>query len=208
MMRSKAIWGSLPGAIGDFAFQAANGLIGGVEAMLNGVVTRINNFINGLNAALDLLPDWAVGEGGVRIGTLDPVELGRIDNPVRRVQQQPPAPPPPMPSRPRCRRPISTTPDLGLGAMADDATARADGYREAAGMLADAAARPLAKLAGAEGRGGRRRNRRRSGAGRMPPDAADRLDESMTEAGRAAGGAGAAAASRGRSGQDRMGRRP
>ena len=76
-----AIWGSLPGAIGDFAFQAANGLISGVEAMLNGVVTRINNFINGLNAALDLLPDWAVGEGGVRIGTLDPVELGRIDNP-------------------------------------------------------------------------------------------------------------------------------
>ena len=77
----KAIWGQLPGAIGDFAFQAANGLIGGVEAMLNGVVTRINNFINGLNAALDLLPDWAVGEGGVRIGTLDPVALGRIDNP-------------------------------------------------------------------------------------------------------------------------------
>ena len=36
------------GAIGDFAFQAANGLISGVEAMLNGVVTRINNFINGL----------------------------------------------------------------------------------------------------------------------------------------------------------------
>ena len=38
-----AIWGSLPGAIGDFGCQAANGLIGGVEAMLNGVVTRINN---------------------------------------------------------------------------------------------------------------------------------------------------------------------
>jgi hypothetical protein len=35
-------------------------------------------------------------------------------------------------------------PDLGLGAMADDARARADGYREAAGMLADAAGRPLA----------------------------------------------------------------
>ncbi len=69
-----AIWGSLPGAIGDFAFQAANGLISGVEAMLNGVVERINGFINGLNAALDLLPDWAVGEGGVRIGTLDPAE--------------------------------------------------------------------------------------------------------------------------------------
>ncbi|WP_248790844.1 hypothetical protein, partial [Escherichia coli] len=73
-----AIWGSLPGAIGDFAFQAANGLIGGVEAMLNGVVTRVNGFISGLNAALELLPDWAVGDGGVRIGTLDPVALGRV----------------------------------------------------------------------------------------------------------------------------------
>ena len=52
-----AIWGSLPGAIGDFAFQAANGLISGVEAMLNGVVTRINSFIETLNAALALLPD-------------------------------------------------------------------------------------------------------------------------------------------------------
>ena len=48
----KAIWSALPSAIGDFAFQAANGLIGGVEAMLNGVVTRINSFINGLTAAL------------------------------------------------------------------------------------------------------------------------------------------------------------
>ena len=76
-----AIWGSLPGAIGDFAFQAANGLISGVEAMLNGVVTRINTFINGLNAALALLPEWATGEGGVRIGTLDPVGLARIGNP-------------------------------------------------------------------------------------------------------------------------------
>ena len=48
MMPLVAIWGSLPGAIGDFAFQAANGLISGVEAMLNGVVTRINTFISGI----------------------------------------------------------------------------------------------------------------------------------------------------------------
>ena len=49
--------------------------------MLNGVVTRINGFISTLNAALELLPDWTTGEGGVRIGTLDPVALGGIDNP-------------------------------------------------------------------------------------------------------------------------------
>ena len=34
----KAIWGLLPAAIGDLAFQAANSLIEGVESMLNGVV--------------------------------------------------------------------------------------------------------------------------------------------------------------------------
>ena len=144
MRRSKAIWGSLPAAIGDFAFQAANGLIAGVEAMLNGVVTRINNFINGLNAALDLLPDWAVGEGGVRIGTLDPVDTRRGSTTRSRARPTAAGAAQPMPSRPRCRGPTLEPPDLGLGAMADDARARADGYREAAGMLADAAGRPLA----------------------------------------------------------------
>ena len=138
-----AIWGSLPGAIGDFAFQAANGLISGVEAMLNGVVTRINNFINGLNAALGLLPDWAVGEGGVRIGTLDPVELARIGNPFEGAATAAGAAAADAFSA-ALSRTYHEPPELGLGAMADDARGRADGYREAAGMLADAAGRPLA----------------------------------------------------------------
>jgi len=138
-----AIWGTLPGAIGDFAFQAANGLISGVEAMLNGVVTRINNFINGLNAALDLLPDWAVGEGGVRIGRLDPLELGRIGNPFEGAATAAGAAAADAFSAALSRTYLEP-PDLGLGAMADDARGRADGYREAAGMLADAAGRPLA----------------------------------------------------------------
>ncbi len=138
-----AIWGSLPGAIGDFAFQAANGLISGVEAMLNGVVTRINSFIETLNAALALLPDWATGEGGVRIGILDPVELGRIGNPFEGAATAAGAAAADAFSAALARTYLEP-PDLGLGAMADDARARADGYREAAGMLADAAGRPLA----------------------------------------------------------------
>ncbi|MBV0891521.1 phage tail tape measure protein [Paracoccus sp. Z118] len=138
-----AIWGSLPGAIGDFAFQAANGLISGVEAMLNGLVTRINNFINGLNAALDLLPDWAVGDGGVRIGTLDPVELARIGNPFEGAAEAAGAAATDAFSAALARSYLDA-PDLGLGAAAKDARARADGYREAAGMLSDAATRPLA----------------------------------------------------------------
>ncbi|MDR5651402.1 phage tail tape measure C-terminal domain-containing protein [Ruixingdingia sedimenti] len=138
-----AIWGSLPGAIGDFAYQAANGLIGGVEAMLNGVVTRINSFIETLNAALALLPEWATGEGGVRIGTLDAVELGRIGNPFEGAATAAGAAAADAFSAALARTYLEP-PDLGLGAMADDARARADGYREAAGMLADAAGRPLA----------------------------------------------------------------
>ncbi|WP_374293020.1 phage tail tape measure C-terminal domain-containing protein [Paenirhodobacter enshiensis] len=138
-----AIWGSLPGAIGDFAFQAANGLISGVEAMLNGVITRINSFIETLNAALALLPEWATGEGGVRIGILDPVELGRIGNPFEGAATAAGAAAADAFSAALARTYLEP-PDLGLGAMAEDARARADGYREAAGMLADAAGRPLA----------------------------------------------------------------
>jgi hypothetical protein len=138
-----AIWGSLPGAIGDFAFQAANGLISGVEAMLNGVVTRINSFIETLNAALALLPEWATGEGGVRIGILDPVELGRIGNPFEGAATAAGAAAADAFSAALSRTYLEP-PDLGLGTMANDARARADGYREAAGMLADAAGQPLA----------------------------------------------------------------
>ncbi|ARJ69132.1 phage tail tape measure C-terminal domain-containing protein [Paracoccus contaminans] len=138
-----AIWGSLPGAIGDFAFQAANGLISGIEAMLNGVVTRINSFIETLNAALALLPEWATGEGGVTIGTLDPVELGRLGNPFEGAATAAGAAAADAFSA-ALSRAYFEPPDLGLGAMADDARARADGYREAAGMFADAAGRPLA----------------------------------------------------------------
>ena len=76
----KAIWGQLPAAIGDFAYQAANALIGGVEAMLNAVVARINGFISGMNAALALLPEWATGGEPLAIGVIPDISLGRIAN--------------------------------------------------------------------------------------------------------------------------------
>jgi hypothetical protein len=187
-----AIWGQLPSAIGDFAFRAANGLIGGVEAMLNGVVTRINAFIIGLNTALALLPDWAVGEGGAQIGTLDPVALGRIGNPFEGSAAAAGTAAAEAFAAAMSQTYI-TAPDLGLTGMAEDATSRSAAYREASGMLADAAARPMQSWqalkeavagAGAEGEVAL------AGA----TDAADRFDASITEAGRAAGGAGAAAA--------------
>ncbi len=74
---------------------------------------------------------------------LDPLTLGRIDNPFEGS-----AAAAGTAAAEAFSAALSQTylapPDLGLGAMADDARARADGYREAAGMLAEAAGRPLA----------------------------------------------------------------
>ena len=187
----KAIWGRLPGAIGDFAFQAANGLIGGVEAMLNGVVTRINGFVSALNGALDLLPEWATGEGGVRIGTLDPVALGRVDNPFAGAAEATGAAAADAFSAALARSHVDA-PDLGLGAAAEDARARADGYFEAAGMLSDAATRPLAAwdaLKAAVAGGGSESEAALQDAATAATDLGTALDD----AGRAATGAGAAA---------------
>ncbi len=186
----KAIWAALPSAIGDFAFQAANGLIGGVEAMLNGVVTRINTFISGLNAALDLLPDWATGEGGIQIGTLDPVTLGRVDNPFAGAASAAGAAAADA-FKAAMGKTYLETPDLGLGTMASDARDRAAAYAEAAGMLTDAATRPLASWqalqeamtkAGTDG----------TAALDAATTAADGTTDALNGAGRAAGGAGGA----------------
>lgn len=135
-----AIWGALPQTIGDFAYQAANGLIDGVEAMLNAVVGRINRFIEGLNSALSLLPDWAVGEGGARIGTLDPVDLGGIANPYAGAAAATGTAAADA-FQAAMGRTYVEAPDL-FGGMADAARGRASGYDEAAGMLSDAANRP------------------------------------------------------------------
>ena len=137
-----AIWKRLPGAIGDFAFQAANGLISGIEAMLNGVTTRINSFITTLNAALALLPDWAVGDDGVRIGALEPLTLGRIDNPFAGSAEAAGGAASEAFAAAMSRRYLEP-PNTGLRARAEDARARSAAYIEAAGMLSDAAARPL-----------------------------------------------------------------
>ncbi len=186
----KAIWSALPSAIGDFAFQAANGLISGVEAMLNGVVTRINTFISGLNAALDMLPEWATGEGGIQIGVLDPVTLGRVGNPFEGAATAAGAAAADA-FKAAMGKTYLETPDLGLGAMASDAKANAAAYSEAAGMLADAATRPLSSWqalqdamtkAGTDG----------ASALDAASTAADGTSDAFDAAGTAAGGAGAA----------------
>jgi hypothetical protein len=186
----KAIWGALPQAIGDFAYQAANGLIGGVESMLNAVVTRINGFIEGLNAALALLPDWATGEGGLKIGTLEAVDLGGIANPFEGAASAAGTA-----AADAFRAAMGTTyidaPDL-LGGMADAARSRAAGFGEAAGMLSEAASRPMtawealrAAMTGAGAEGEDALNGAAAAAGA--------LSDGFEDAGRSAGGAGGAA---------------
>jgi hypothetical protein len=79
----------------------------------------------------------------VRIATLDAVDLSRIDNPFEGAVTAAGTAAADAFSAALARTYIAT-PDLGLGAMVDDARARADAYREAASMLTDAATRPLA----------------------------------------------------------------
>lgn len=185
----KAVWGKLPGAIGDFAFQAANGLISGVEAMLNGVVTRINNFIGGINSALAMLPEWAVGEGGVQISTLDPFGLGRIDNPFEGGASAAGSAAAEA-SAGAFNQTYIEAPDL-FGDMAAEASAAAAGYLDSAKELAAATAAPLESwqalrdavtTSGEEG----------SDALDDAAAAADRVTAATDAAGGAAGRAGAA----------------
>ncbi|MDO5606115.1 MAG: tape measure protein [Paracoccus sp. (in: a-proteobacteria)] len=185
-----AIWGRLPDVIGDFAFRAANGLIAGVEAMLNGVVTRINQFIAGINWALSALPDWAVGEGGVELKPLDALDLGRIDNPFEGAAAE-------------AGRAAADAFAAGFNQtyieapaifadLADEAAIAAAAHLEAAGQLAEAVTRPLEswqalKDAMADtGETG-------SDALDDAAEAAGRVTEALDGAGRAAGRAGAVA---------------
>jgi hypothetical protein len=79
----------------------------------------------------------------VRIGTLDPVDLGRIGNPFEGAATAAGTAAADAFSA-ALGRTYLEPPDLGLGALADDARFRSAAYTEAAGMLSDAAGRPLA----------------------------------------------------------------
>ncbi|MDB6183046.1 tape measure protein [Paracoccus fistulariae] len=190
-----AIWGRLPGTIGDFAFQAANGLISGIEAMLNGVVTRINSFIAAINGALALLPDWAVGEGGAEIGRLDPLDLGRIDNPFEGAAADAGTAAADAFAHAFARSYVEA-PDL-FGDLAGEAASRAADYLEQAGAFGEAATAPLESwqaLQEAMSAGGT------EGAEALNDAAASAggLDQALEKAGGAARRAGAAGKQAGR----------
>lgn len=183
----KAIWGALPGAIGDFTFQAANGLIAGVEAMLNAVAARINIFIEGLNWALSALPQWAVGEEGIRIGLIDKVEVGRIDNPFENA-----ATVAGTAAADAFAAALSRThfeAPAVFGELAEEARTAASGYLDAAETLGRAAIAPMESWQ-ALGNAVAAASEEGKSALDDAADAADRVTDALERSGRAGGRAG------------------
>ncbi|KJS44795.1 MAG: hypothetical protein VR71_04445, partial [Roseovarius sp. BRH_c41] len=136
----KVLWGSLPSAIGDFAFQAANALIAGVEAMLNGVGQRINGFLEGINGGLEAL--------GIerRISLIGNLELGRIDNPFAGSATEAGSEARAAFQAAFSAEPIRM-PDLGLNAYAEEARGQAEALRATMAGVAEVATAPLESIA-------------------------------------------------------------
>ena len=134
------IWGNLPETIGDLTIRAANALIAGLEAMLNGAVGGINRLLESVNAGLAAI-------GIERPITLVPeIDLARIENEVAGAAD-------------RAGTAASeafaaafetnafNAPDIGLSGFAEDARAAADGARDTAAALGELAGAPLASVA-------------------------------------------------------------
>ena len=135
----RVLWGALPGAIGDYAFQAANSLIAGVEAMLNGVGRRIDGFLEGINAGLAALGSER------RVALIGDLELGRIDNPFEGAAAEAGAA-----ARDAFRAAFNSEPiampDLGLGDYATEARAEAEALRMTMAGVIEAASAPLGSV--------------------------------------------------------------
>ncbi|MBU9699353.1 phage tail tape measure protein [Rhodobacteraceae bacterium HSP-20] len=136
----KVLWSALPATIGEFAYGAANALIGGVEAMLNGVAARIDGFLEGINAGLDVL--------GIekRVPLIGTIELGGIENPFAGAAANAGAEARAAFEAAFNSDPIAP-PDLGLTAAAEAARGEAARLRDMMGEVATAATAPLQSLA-------------------------------------------------------------
>ena len=174
----------LPAAIGDLAFQAANSLIDGVEAMLNGVVSRINTFIGGINQGLEALGSER------RISIIPDLELVQIENRFEGAATAATTAAQSAFDRAFENNPL-TAPDLGLTQAANTALATANTYRGAARDLAEGARAPLASWQALRD-AVQGSNEGGADALTEATDAAERLETTLGDAGRAATGAGAA----------------
>lgn len=136
----KVLWAALPATIGDFAYGAANTMIGGVEAMLNGVAGRIDQFLTGMNNGL----------GALGLETTVPligkVELGGIENPFAGAAAKAGSAARAAFAAAFAKDPIAP-PDLGLTEASQTAAAEAVRLRGLMGEVATAATAPLQSIA-------------------------------------------------------------
>lgn len=133
-----AIWGALPGAIGDLAFQAANALIRAVSWMLSQISKPIDAFIGGVNKVREAV-------GAEPLDLIGEVKLPPLDNPYANGMRDLGSA-----AADAFMEGFNTdtigSPDGFLGGIrgtAAELRGQADAYREAAGVLAQAAARPM-----------------------------------------------------------------
>ncbi|MEN8675882.1 MAG: phage tail tape measure C-terminal domain-containing protein [Alteriqipengyuania sp.] len=182
LLAVREIWSRLPDVIGDLVFSAANRMLDGIEAMLNGAIRRIDAFTGNIRDALA-----AVGIE-TTFGQIGEISLGDIPNPFAGATADAGTAAAEAFRRAFEDNPL-TVPDLGLDAIAAEALATANTYRQAASDLANGATAPLTSwgalrdaVAGTGEEG--------EAALDEATVSADRLSDAMGRAGGAAGSAG------------------
>jgi hypothetical protein len=180
LLAVREIWSRLPDVIGDLVFSAANRMLDGIEAMLNGAIRRIDAFTGRIRDALA-----AVGIE-TTFGEIGEISLGDIPNPFAGASADAGSAAAEAFRRAFEDNPL-TVPDLGLDGVAAEALATANTYRQAATDLAAGATAPLtswgALREAVAGTG-------EDGAAALDEAtaSADRLTDAMERAGDAAGG--------------------
>jgi hypothetical protein len=182
LLAVKEIWSRLPAVIGDLVYSAANRMLDGIEAMLNGAIRRIDAFTGKIRDALA-----AVGIE-TTFGQIGEISLDDIPNPFAGASADAGTAAAEAFRRAFEDNPL-TAPDLGLDGIAAEALATANTYRQAASDLAAVATGPLTSwgtlrdaVAGTGEDG--------AAALEEATTSADRLAGAMNRAGGAAGAAG------------------
>ncbi len=182
LLAVREIWSRLPDVIGDLVFSAANRMLDGIEAMLNGAIRRIDAFTGRIRDALA-----AVGIE-TTFGQIGEISLGDIANPFAGASADAGTAAAEAFRRAFEDNPL-TVPDLGLDGIAADALETANIYRRAATDLANGATAPLTSwgalrdaVAGTGEEG--------AAALDEATASADRLSDTMGRAGGVAGSAG------------------
>ncbi|SHE63097.1 phage tail tape measure protein, lambda family [Ruegeria intermedia] len=140
LLAVREIWSRLPAVIGDLVYAAANRMLDGIEAMLNGAIARIDAFTGKIRDALA-----AVGIE-TTFGEIGEISLGDIDNPFAGASADAGSAAADAFRRAFEDNPL-TAPDLGLDGIAAEALATANTYRQAATDLAAGATAPLSSWA-------------------------------------------------------------